>query len=83
MVDTSRSQTGVLGEESKASETFLTQVLGEGKDQAFIAHFDTRVEILQGLTSSRSDLASALDQLAIREDVATLLYVRCRSHRVR
>jgi VWFA-related protein len=74
MVDTSRSQTGVLGEESKASETFLTQVLGEGKDQAFIAHFDTRVEILQGLTSSRSDLASALYQLAIPEDVSTLLY---------
>jgi VWFA-related protein len=74
MVDTSRSQTGVLGEESKASETLLTQVLREGKDQAFIAHFDTRVEILQGLTSSRSDLASALYQLAIPEDVSTLLY---------
>ena len=74
LVDTSRSQREVLGQESKASDTFLEQVLRESKDQAFIAHFDTRVEILQGLTSSRSELASALDQLTIPEEFATLLY---------
>jgi len=74
LVDTSRSQTGVLDQESGASRVFLDQVLREGKDQAFVTHFDTRVETLQGLTSSRSQLAAALDQLTIPDQVATLLY---------
>jgi VWFA-related protein len=74
LVDTSRSQRGVLQQESMASSTFLNQVLREGKDQAFVGRFDTQFEILQALTSSRSKLASALDQLTIPEEVATLLY---------
>jgi VWFA-related protein len=74
LVDTSRSQRGVLEQESMASNKFLNQVLREGKDQAFVTHFDTRVEMLQGLTSSRSELASALGQLTIPDQVATLLY---------
>jgi VWFA-related protein len=74
MVDTSRSQRGVLAKESQASNMFLDQVLREGKDQAFVAHFDTRVEVLQGLTSSHSELAAALGQLTIPDEVATLLY---------
>ena len=74
LVDTSRSQRGVLEQESRASNTFLDQVLREGKDQAFVAHFDTRVETLQGLTSSRKDLAAALGQLSIPDEFATLLY---------
>jgi VWFA-related protein len=74
LIDTSRSQTRVLDEESGASYKFLDQVLREGKDQAFITHFDTRVETLQGLTSSRVKLASALENLRIPGEVATLLY---------
>lgn len=74
LVDTSRSQRGVLEQETEASEAFLNQVLREGKDQAFIAHFDTQAEILQGLTSSRTDLASALGRLNIPDEIATLLY---------
>jgi VWFA-related protein len=74
LIDTSRSQTRVLDEESGASYKFLDQVLREGMDQAFIAHFDTRVETLQGLTSSRVKLASALEELQIPGEVATLLY---------
>jgi VWFA-related protein len=74
LVDTSRSQTGVLEQESTASKTFLNQILREGKDQAFITHFDIRVEMLQGLTSSRSELAAALGQLTIPDQFATLLY---------
>jgi VWFA-related protein len=74
LVDTSRSQTGVLEDESSASYTFLDQVLREGKDQAFVVHFDERVETLQGLTSSRSQLKSALDKLSIPADLATLIY---------
>ncbi len=45
LVDTSRSQTGVLEEERRASYTFLDQVLRQG-DQAFVVHFDTQVETL-------------------------------------
>jgi VWFA-related protein len=74
LVDTSRSQRGVLEQECAASNKFLEQVLREGKDQAFVTHFDIRVETLQGLTSSRSELASALEQVTIPDQVATLLY---------
>jgi VWFA-related protein len=74
LVDTSRSQREVLREESGASEVFLNQVLREGMDQAFVAHFDTRVETLQGLTSSRSDLAAALAELSIPGQIGTLLF---------
>jgi VWFA-related protein len=74
LVDTSRSQEGVLGQESRASSAFLNKVLREGQDQAFVVKFDTHVEILQGLTSSRRELASALDRLTIPGEFATLIY---------
>jgi VWFA-related protein len=74
LVDTSRSQTGVLDEERRASYRFLGQVLREAKDQAFVVHFDERVETLQGLTSSGDELSSALDRLSIPEHRATLIY---------
>ena len=74
LVDTSRSQTEVLEQERRASYTFLDQVLRESKDQAFVVHFDERVETLQGLTSSRSELASALSQLKIPGHYATLIF---------
>lgn len=73
LVDTSRSQSDVLGKESEASAVFLHQVL-EPKDQAFIVHFDTAVDTLQGLTASQSDLSAALVQLRVPDQVATLLY---------
>jgi VWFA-related protein len=73
LVDTSRSQIGVLEPERRASYTFLDQVLHD-KDRAFVAHFDVRVEVLQNLTSSRTELASALDRLVIPPRPATLLY---------
>lgn len=74
LVDTSRSQTKVLEAERRASYVFLDRVLREGKDRAFVVHFDVKVETLQGLTSSRQELAAALDQLRIPEKFATLLY---------
>jgi VWFA-related protein len=74
LVDTSRSQTGALEKERRASYAFLDQTLREGKDQAFVAHFDKRVETLQGLTSSRSELTLALSQLTIPQEFATLIY---------
>lgn len=86
LVDTSRSQQGVLAEERTASEVFLDQVLREEKDQAFVAHFDTRVEVLQGLTASRAELGAALGRLSIPSEFATLLYSavqRCASDEMR
>jgi VWFA-related protein len=83
LVDTSRSQQDVLDEESRASSAFLDQVLRDS-DQAFVAHFDVSDEILQGLTSSRQDLAAALARLSVPDQVATLLYsaVQDASHNV-
>ena len=74
LVDTSRSQTGVLEQERRASYSFLDHILGENGDKAFVAHFDTQVRILQDLTSSRQGLAAALRQLRIPGHYATLTF---------
>jgi len=74
LVDTSRSQTGVLEQERRASYTFLDQVLREGTDRAFIAHFDIRVGILQDPTSSRDALQTALERLKIPDRDSTLVF---------
>jgi VWFA-related protein len=74
LVDTSRSQVEVMGPERKASLLFLDKVLREDKDVAFVAHFDTEVEVVQGFTSSRQDLEAALHQLEVPGRIATLLY---------
>ena len=74
LVDTSRSQRGVLGAEKRASYTFLDQVLREDKDRAFVARFDIDVEVVQGFTSSREELRTALNGLFIPDQTATLLY---------
>jgi VWFA-related protein len=74
LVDTSRSQLGVVERERIASYRFLDQVLREDKDQAFVAHFDIQVEVLQDLTTSRTRLAAALDKLTIPPKASTLLY---------
>src|SRR5271166_1995671 len=74
LVDTSQSQNHVLEPERRASYTFLDQVLREGTDQAFVAHFDVRVEVLVSFTSSRKDLAAALARLKVPSALSTLLY---------
>ena len=52
----------MLDDERQASYTFLSRILREDKDKAFIIHFDREVELLQDLTSSRDKLSSALLQ---------------------
>lgn len=73
LVDTSRSQAGVLQQEGRASYVFLDRVLRPG-DRAFVVNFDSHVDTLQGLTSTRSDLVAALQKLQVPDQVATLLY---------
>ena len=58
LVDTSGSQLHVLDQERRASLEFFRHVMREDKDQAFAIHFDSEVELLQDLTSSRKDLRS-------------------------
>src|ERR1035438_5683806 len=68
LVDTSRSQTGVLEAERNASRSFLEQMLVQPKDKAFLIHFDREVELLQDLTSSREKLQAALELLKMPSD---------------
>ena len=63
LVDTSFSQRRLIGEERSASHAFLNQMLREDRDQAFVIHFESEVELLQDLTSSRQKLESALNSL--------------------
>ncbi len=62
-VDTSPSQRRVLEQERGASGKFFDQVLREGKDQAFVLHFDAEVELLQDFTGSRKLLQNALNEI--------------------
>jgi VWFA-related protein len=62
LVDTSMSQRRVLGDEQRAAYKFLDQVMSQ-KDQAFVLHFDSDVELLQDLTKQRQKLERALNDL--------------------
>ena len=64
MVDTSGSQRNLIEQERAASFRFFEQVLRPEKDVAFVIHFDTEVELLQDITSSRRLLNQALEDLA-------------------
>jgi VWFA-related protein len=79
LVDTSRSQHDVLEPEREASYVFLDQVLRPDRDKAFVAQFNTKVEVLQNFTSSREELRAALDRLHIPGMFATLLFEAVRS----
>lgn len=73
LVDTSMSQRTVIGDERRASSTFVDHIMREEmKDQAFLIHFDREVELLQDVTPSKKKLESALDLLETpqREDVS-------------
>jgi VWFA-related protein len=67
LVDTSMSQIRVLDRERTASHSFLDQILREDKDLAFLIHFDSEVELLQDLTSSRPKLEAALDDVQMTQ----------------
>lgn len=68
LVDTSLSQRRVLAQEKSASFRFLDKVLRAEKDRTFVIHFDHETELLQDLTSSRTELQKALDQLELPAD---------------
>jgi len=63
LVDTSGSERRNIEAERRASYKFFDQVVREDKDKAFLIHFDREIELLQDLTSSRTKLDKALDDL--------------------
>jgi VWFA-related protein len=63
MVDTSQSQRRVLDKEKTATSEFISQVLREDKDKAFLIKFDAEAEEMQELTSSKKKLQSALNDV--------------------
>lgn len=65
LVDTSGSMRPFIEQERAASYRFFDQVLREDKDQAFVIHFDSEVELLQDLTSSRKLLEKGLNALDV------------------
>ena len=67
LVDTSQSQSRVLGEERSASYRFIERILREDKDQTFLIHFDFEAELLQDLTPSRQKLEKALDHVGLAQ----------------
>lgn len=67
LVDTSRSMSGAMQAERKAAGQFIDQMLpaepNQGRDQAFLIHFDREVELLQDFTASREKLHRELDEM--------------------
>lgn len=65
LVDTSMSQRSVIGDEQKASEAFLDDMLNgpKDRDKAFVIQFARSSELLQDITSSKAKLQAALQQL--------------------
>jgi VWFA-related protein len=63
LVDTSGSESRNIEAERRASYKFFDQVMREDKDKAFLIHFDREVELLQDLTSSKTQLDKGLDGL--------------------
>jgi VWFA-related protein len=63
MIDTSGSQRRVLTQEKTATSEFISQVMREDKDKAFLIKFDAEAEEMQELTSSKKKLQSALNDV--------------------
>jgi VWFA-related protein len=63
IVDGTPSESNMMEEEKNASRVFLNKMLRPGKDNAFLIQFGDEVEMLQDLTSSPEELATAIDRL--------------------
>jgi VWFA-related protein len=63
LVDTTPSESNMLGVERRASLAFLTRMLRPATDKAFLVQYYSEVELVQGLTSSREELEDGLNRL--------------------
>ncbi len=64
LLDTSGSQTNVLGMEQQTGSAFLKRVLRQ-KDEAFLISFDVDVNLMQDYTSNPRELERSLDKAEI------------------
>ncbi len=67
IADTGPGQRKELADERKAATEFVKRLLREGKDKAFVLHFDKEVELLQDVTGSKDKLAKGIDQISVGE----------------
>lgn len=67
MIDTSGSQRRVLDQEKTATSSFISQVMREDRDKAFLIKFDAEAEEMQELTPSKKKLQSALNDVQAAE----------------
>ncbi len=67
LADTGPGQRKALADERKADTEFVNRLLRDGKDKAFVLHFDKEVELLQDVTGSHDKLAKGIDQISVGE----------------
>ncbi len=67
MIDSSESQRVYFDEQALSSDIFFTNTLTKPDDRAFVAVFDSRVVMLQPMTSHHNDLRNALRRLDYRD----------------
>ncbi len=70
MIDSSASQTNVLGMEKEVGGAFLRQILTD-KDEAYVISFDISVDLLQDFTRDVHRLQSALNKAKINADFSS------------
>jgi VWFA-related protein len=63
LVDTTPSESNMLDVERRASLAFLSRMLRPATDKAFLVQYYSQIELVQGLTSARSELEDGLDRL--------------------
>jgi VWFA-related protein len=67
LADTGPGERKALADERKAATEFVHRLLREGKDKAFVLHFDKEVELLQDVTASHEKIAKGIDQISVGE----------------
>jgi VWFA-related protein len=65
LADTGPGQRKALADERKAGTEFVNRLLREGKDRAFVLHFDKEVELLQDVTVSHDKVAKGIDAISV------------------
>ncbi|MFZ0336082.1 MAG: VWA domain-containing protein [Candidatus Acidiferrales bacterium] len=73
-LDTSNSQSRLLGTEQAAAKKFLNSILQSG-DQAFVMSFDADVRLLEDFTGAPTELARAIDAAEINETGKSVLRI--------
>lgn len=71
-IDTSASQSQLLGTEQAAAKKFLRSVL-QSQDQAFVMNFDVDVKLLKDFTGAPAELAQAIDSAEINSTGRSVL----------